>query len=184
MSNQGLIIAASLTILCTVLFYIFKLETQVKNDGIYVRFFPLQLSFKYFNWQEIDKLYIRQYHPISEYGGWGLRVGFSGIGKAYNMSGNVGLQIEFIDNKKLLIGTNKPDELKKVLNSLGQLKSDKIKADGRSPVSFYSKLLAGNSIRNAFHQDLYLLYVPHHSLTWPGQHQVRPGCLLPVRLPL
>jgi hypothetical protein len=41
---------------------------------------------------------------------------------AYNISGDKGLQLEFTDNKKLLIGTNKPEELNEVLSKIGQLK--------------------------------------------------------------
>ena len=122
MSNTGLLIAAGISLLCTLLFYIFRLETRIKRDGIYVRFFPIQLAFKHFKFDDINKLYVRQYRPVSEYGGWGLRVGFSGVGKAYNTSGNKGLQIEFKDHRKLLIGTNRPEELKNVINALGQLK--------------------------------------------------------------
>ena len=58
-----------------------------------------------------------------EYGGWGLRYGFFGKGRALNVSGNTGLQIEFNNGKRLLIGTNKPRELKEVLTKLNQIKT-------------------------------------------------------------
>ena len=57
-----------------------------------------------------------------EYGGWGLRLGLFGNGKAFNVSGDKGLQLEFTDNKKLLIGTNRPEELTETLIKIGQLK--------------------------------------------------------------
>jgi hypothetical protein len=59
---------------------------------------------------------------LTEYGGWGLRLGILGKGTAFNVSGDKGLQLEFIDNKKLLIGTKKPEELTETLNKIGQLK--------------------------------------------------------------
>ena len=71
----------------------------------------------------ISKVYVRKYSPLADYGGWGLRFSMSGQGKAYNVSGNVGLQLEFSNGKKLLIGTRKPDELSSVLNEMGQMKS-------------------------------------------------------------
>jgi hypothetical protein len=80
------------------------------------------VTFKYYPWNEISKSYVRQYFPIREYGGWGLRLGIFGKGKAYNISGDKGLQVEFSDNKKLLIGTNKPDELAETLDKIGQYK--------------------------------------------------------------
>jgi len=52
---------------------------------------------------------------------WWLWVGFLGKGRALNISGSQGLQLEFTDHKKLLIGTNKPEELEKVLHEIGRL---------------------------------------------------------------
>lgn len=122
MSNIGLLITTGLTILLTILFLNFRLDTLIKKDGIYVRFFPFHLKFKYYAWEKLKKSFVRQYSPIAEYGGWGLRYGFLGKGKAFNVSGDKGLQLEFMDNKKLLIGTSKRDELTEVLKRIGQLK--------------------------------------------------------------
>lgn len=122
MSNAGLLIATGLTIALTLLFINFRLDTTIKEDGIYVRFFPFHLKFKHYSWDSLAKSFVRQYSPLTEYGGWGLRLGLFGKGTAFNVSGDKGLQLEFTDNKKLLIGTNKPDELTEILNKIGQLK--------------------------------------------------------------
>jgi hypothetical protein len=120
MSNMGLIITAVLTLLLTAFLMSLRLDTEIRSDGIYVKFFPFYLNFKKYFWYEISKCYIREYKPIREYGGWGLR-GFI-KNRALNVSGNMGLQLVFENNKKLLIGTNKPDEMKIVLMNLGKLK--------------------------------------------------------------
>lgn len=122
MSDAGLLIATGLTIALTILFVNFRLDTTIKKEGIYVRFFPFHLKFKHFSWDTLTKSFVRQYSPLTEYGGWGLRLGLFGNGTAYNVSGDKGLQLEFTNNKKLLIGTNKPDELTETLNKIGQLK--------------------------------------------------------------
>jgi hypothetical protein len=122
MSNTGLLITTGLTLALIVLFINFRLETIIKKDGIYVRFFPFHLKFKHYTWESLTKSFVRQYSPLTEYGGWGLRLGLFGKGTAFNVSGNKGLQLEFINNKKLLIGTNKPEELNESLSKLGQLK--------------------------------------------------------------
>ena len=122
MSNTGLFITYGVIFSLTILFLNFRLDTKIEIDGIYVRFFPIHLTFKYYTWDKISKSYVRQYFPIREYGGWGLRLGLFGKGKAYNVSGDKGLQLEFSDNKKLLIGTNKPDELAETLDKIGQHK--------------------------------------------------------------
>ncbi|WP_108802273.1 hypothetical protein [Aquimarina sp. Aq107] len=114
-----LLITASSFVLVILIFALMKLETQIKDDGIYIRFFPFHIKFKQYDWDSIKQLYIRKYDPIYEYGGWGIRMNIRGKGKAFNISGNIGL--EFQNNKKLLIGTNKPEKLSEALKKIGKL---------------------------------------------------------------
>lgn len=119
--NGGLIFSVVLTLLVTFLISQISLDTQVRKDGIYVRFFPFRLSFKQYSWTQITRAYIREYNPLMEYGGWGMRYGFFGRGRALNVVGNKGLQLEFTDGTKLLIGTQEPAQLEAVLRQLGRL---------------------------------------------------------------
>lgn len=64
--------------------------------------------------------YVREYNPLMEYGGWGFRSSMKGNGNAWNVSGNKGLQIEMIDGKKFMIGTQKPEELSAVLSQFNK----------------------------------------------------------------
>lgn len=112
-----ILILASLILAAAVIFTVLsKLETQIKKDGVYVRFYPAHRKFKYYPWSEISKAYVRQYSPLGEYGGWGLK-GFSD-NKALNISGKTGFQLELKNGKKLLIGTQKPEEIKELLTRL------------------------------------------------------------------
>jgi len=92
-----------------VLFYNIKLITEVRNDGIYIRFFPIHFSFRKIPFDQLKKYEVRTYRPILEYGGWGIRWGFKG--KAYNVSGNRGVQLELMNGKRILIGSERPEEL-------------------------------------------------------------------------
>ena len=96
-------------LLVAALFFMIKLETQVRADGLYVRMFPLHLRFKEFRFDSLEQYYARTYRPLREYGGWGIRFGKSG--KAYNMSGNKGVQLVLKNGKKLLIGSQRAEEL-------------------------------------------------------------------------
>lgn len=96
-----------------------RLITRICSDGIYVRFPPLQGSFSRFAWEDIDRIHIRTYSPLREYGGWGIRLG--AMGTAYNVSGNVGVQLILKNGSRLLIGTNQPEEVARVLQRLGKL---------------------------------------------------------------
>lgn len=124
MGNTGLSIVALSFLLFTVLFLLMRLDTEIKSDGIYYRFYPFQLSYKKISWDRISKLFVRQYSPLTEYGGWGIRIGFFGSGWAFNVSGNKGLQLIYDNNKKFLIGTQRPEEIEKVLKELGRLDVD------------------------------------------------------------
>lgn len=99
-----------------VLFYSIKLVTEVRYDGLYVRYFPLQFHSHQISYGEIKSYEIRQYSALKEYGGYGIRYGKKG--KAYNVSGDKGIQFEFLDGKKLLIGTQRPEEFALALSSI------------------------------------------------------------------
>ena len=99
-----------------VLFSVVKLETEVRSDGLYVRFFPIHIHFKKFTAEDLSEYYARTYRPILEYGGWGIRFGKGG--RAYNISGNKGAQLVLKSGKRLLIGSQRPDELAEAIGSV------------------------------------------------------------------
>lgn len=96
------------------------MDTEIREDGIYYQFFPFQLKMKKIAFDDIEKIYLRKYKPIMEYGGWGYKFGLFGKGWAINIAGNKGIQIEFKDSKKrkFLIGTQKSEEVEAVLGKL------------------------------------------------------------------
>jgi hypothetical protein len=110
------ILGVILTMLA-VLFWLLKLETEVRTDGLYVRFFPFHIQFRKFTAEDLSEHYARTYRPILEYGGWGIRCGWRG-GKAYNVSGNQGVQLVLKGGKRLLIGSQKAEELADAISSL------------------------------------------------------------------
>lgn len=103
-----------------VLFVILRLDTKVDAEGVHYRFFPFQLNYKLKKWDEIEKANVREYKPIYEYGGWGIR-GW-GKDKARNVSGNIGLQLELKNGDRLLIGTQKGEEMEKVVKGFRKTK--------------------------------------------------------------
>jgi hypothetical protein len=109
-----------LTLLVPVLliFFFFRLTlyTRIDKNGIYYRFAPIHRKERWIKWSDVKDAYVRKYRPIAEYGGWGFRTGRSG--KAFNTSGSMGLQIEFNDGKRLLLGTGKPQEIERLLKKL------------------------------------------------------------------
>jgi len=95
------------------LFYSSKLITEVREDGLYVRFFPL--THHKIPFENIKHCEARTYSPIREFGGWGIRYGRRG--KAYNVSGNQGVQLELSNGKRFLIGSQRPEELARAIEA-------------------------------------------------------------------
>jgi len=112
-------------LLIPALFYFLMLKTRVEKDGIYVRFIPFHLKEIFIAWDELESCQVRTYSPLGEYGGWGIKYGLGGAGKVYNVSGNQGLQLVFKDGARLLIGTQKPQELQEIINKTGSFPSGK-----------------------------------------------------------
>ncbi len=75
-----IIVGVLLPIAIALLFWLLKLETEVRTDGLYVRFFPFHIRFKKFTTEDLSEHYARTYKPIREYGGWGIRCGWRGAG--------------------------------------------------------------------------------------------------------
>jgi len=106
--------------LVAVLFLFLKLRTRIDEKGISFKFTPFHFKSILINWKEVDKAYLRKYNAISEYGGWGIKGGIpwvKGNGRAYNVKGNIGLQLELRNGKRILIGTQKENEIDAVLKT-------------------------------------------------------------------
>ena len=71
------------------LFFVMRLVTEVHADGIYLGFFPF--SSQKIMYTTIVGHRVREYRPIREYGGWGVR--FNRSGRAYTVSGNLGASL-------------------------------------------------------------------------------------------
>ena len=98
------------------LIWVSRLETEVRHDGLYIRYFPFHAHFRRFGAGDLSEYHARKYRPLIEYGGWGIRCGWKG--RAYNVSGNQGVQLVFRNGKRLLIGSAKPSELETAIRSM------------------------------------------------------------------
>ncbi|MEM6644087.1 MAG: hypothetical protein AAF616_13990, partial [Bacteroidota bacterium] len=108
----------------TFFFLLSRLSTTIDSKALYYRFPPFVNKEKRLTGDDLQECYVRKYNPISEYGGWGYRIGIKN-GKALNVAGKTGLQLVFKDGKKLLIGTQKEEEMRHAIEKLQQNWSDK-----------------------------------------------------------
>ncbi len=101
-------------ILLPIFMYSLKLITEVRKDGLYVRFYPFHFSYRRYPYKSMNSYKVRSYSPLKEYGGWGIRYGRKGM--AYNVSGDRGVQLELKNGKSLLIGSQRPEELERYMH--------------------------------------------------------------------
>lgn len=108
----------ALPIPIAILFWVMALHTNINDRGIAVKFSPFHQEWRMYEWKNIKSCKIKKYRPVHDYGGWGMR------GRAYNVSGDMGLVIRFNNGSHFLIGTQKPEELEKALIKAGRIKAD------------------------------------------------------------
>jgi hypothetical protein len=89
-------------ILFPMLFYCIKHITEVRNDGIYVRLIPFNLSFKRIPFYMVEECKIQAYDPFT-----GKDMEVSKAPKRVNMV----VILKLISGKKMLISSRKPEEL-------------------------------------------------------------------------
>lgn len=95
-----------------------KLVTEIKDGAFFYRYPPFINKEKRIGKEEIERYAIREYKPIREYGGWGVRQGFRRTGKAYNVSGKTGLQLYLKNGKKVLFGTQRGAALLRAMDKI------------------------------------------------------------------
>jgi len=105
----------SFGVLAFVVLFLFSinLSTRVDEHGIHIQMFPFHLKTVSYPWSDLYSAEVVEYSPTSEYGGWGLRI--SRKGKAFNVKGNKGIKIQTSDGRSRMIGTQKFEEAKIVI---------------------------------------------------------------------
>jgi|SRR5690606_12305191 len=92
------------------LFITMHLKTNISKRGVKYSFFPF-IS-KTIAWEDIENVEVINYGFI---GGWGIRFTIK-YGIVYNVKGNKGLFIRLKSGKKIVIGTQKSEEIKRAAN--------------------------------------------------------------------
>lgn len=95
------------------LFLNLRLIVEVRVDHLWVQYVPFikrQIPFT-----DIAQVESITYRPIPDYGGWGIR-GW-GSRRALTVSGNRGVQLTLRDGNRLLLGSQRADELTQALNN-------------------------------------------------------------------
>ena len=95
-------------------FWLLRMTTEVHDDGVHVQFFPLWRK-RIIPFREIRNAAAQTYSPLRDYGGWGIRWGPRGT--AYNVSGDRGVLLELAGGKRVMIGSQRPEELEMAIRT-------------------------------------------------------------------
>jgi hypothetical protein len=94
------------------LFRKMRLEVEINDQEIRIKFPPFKNKCMLIHPQEILSFKVRIYKPIKEFGGWGYRQQIKKNGAmAFNVSGNKGLELFLSSGKSLMIGTQRMDAI-------------------------------------------------------------------------
>ena len=85
-----------------------KLVTEIRGDGLFISFVWLWPE-RTIAWDQIRGVETRTYRPIRDFGGWGVRSATRGI--VYHARGNRGVRLVLASGERVLIGSQRPDEL-------------------------------------------------------------------------
>jgi hypothetical protein len=112
MSDLGLMVYTVFVACFIAMFYFMRLKTEINKEEIKIHFAPF--TKKTIPWDDVQQSELITYGFV---GGWGIRLGTK-YGTVYNIKGNKGLALELKSGKKLMIGTQREDELKELLNKV------------------------------------------------------------------
>jgi hypothetical protein len=89
------------------LFWFMRLTVEVSPEAVQIRYVPLRR--RTIPLAEIQGARARQYNPLLEYGGWGIR-GW-GDKRAYSTGGNRGVELVLTGGSRVMIGSDRADEM-------------------------------------------------------------------------
>ena len=102
----GAAVAISILVAVFVLFALARLETEVRDDTIYVHFHGIWPT-RRIPLADIVGYEAKRY-TMWESGGWGVHLGLAGM--TYNVSGNEGVHFRLKSGSGVLVGTQRPKE--------------------------------------------------------------------------
>ncbi len=99
------------------IFFRARMITEVDEQQVSVKFFPLIWTERTYKKEEIDSFKIEKYNSLLRFGGWGLRFR-STKEMAINTSGNMGILLTMKNGKKIMLGSKKTEQFAQALEKM------------------------------------------------------------------
>jgi hypothetical protein len=98
------------------LYYVVYLNIQIDSKGICLQFTPFVK--RTYPWHDIQEVLIMRYHPILDFGGWGLRYSFTKKAWCYSVHGSDAIRLTLKNGKKIYIGVDNPASVSQYIADL------------------------------------------------------------------
>jgi len=96
------------------LFWRAHLRVSLTEQELTIRYVPFTV--RHIPLVEVTGARAREYGAIREYGGWGIRG--SRDKRAYNVSGNEGVEVSLKDGRTVMIGSQRAQELERAIRAI------------------------------------------------------------------
>jgi hypothetical protein len=111
----GSVVGLFVILTVAVFLYSIQLVTEVRADGIYVRFAPIHRSFRQLSFAQIEQVERTEFGLLT-YGGIGIRWTANTV--AYMTTRGSGIKIDRENGKSVVIGSQETSELLKTIDRL------------------------------------------------------------------
>jgi hypothetical protein len=114
--------------------WVSRLTTEVREDGIHIRYYPWHLWWtRTILLEQIQDFEVRNNVGILDTGGYGIRA--SGFGISYNVSGKMGVLVHVSKTDPVWIGSQHPEGLAKAIGDAIEKAGYKTNASKRNTTS-------------------------------------------------
>lgn len=104
------VLLVSITLPTILIVGVLRMTTEVDDTGIRIWFGWVPTIQRSISLTGLERVEPVRYRPLVECGGWGIRGGPGGE-RVYNARGDLGVRLHFRDGTRILIGSQRPDEL-------------------------------------------------------------------------
>ncbi|MCX7018154.1 MAG: DUF6141 family protein [bacterium] len=96
-----------------------KMTTEMREDGLFIRLLPFMRSSKSIPLEGVVKCEVMAFSPLSNLGGsWGKHSRLHDT--VYRLSGFHGVRLVYNDGKRIVLGSERPEQLNRAITGLIQ----------------------------------------------------------------
>jgi hypothetical protein len=98
-----------------ILLLVIKLKIQIREDGIYLKVIPFQISYRKISWNNLVN-YEYYEHTQKEDNKLGIR--YTIAGKAYGLGGRRGIKLELANGETIFIESRRPEKIIEIIKTV------------------------------------------------------------------